>query len=69
VLTYSCLGIEQFYEEEWIVFRNKTNKFDDFLIEWEQKIEEQISAGHSVPLIAHIHKEIKEYMVCDLITY
>ncbi|CAB3367864.1 Hypothetical predicted protein [Cloeon dipterum] len=55
-------GIEKFGEEEWIVFKNRTHKFDEFLTEWDQKVEEQISAGHTAPLISHLQKEIKIYM-------
>ncbi|XP_017783105.1 PREDICTED: cytoplasmic dynein 2 heavy chain 1 [Nicrophorus vespilloides] len=48
--------LESLSNEEWIVFRKKTYKFEDFLTEWQSKLESQENTALVTRILQEIHK-------------
>lgn len=53
------LGLEVLSKEEWIVFRKKMYRLDDFLMQWKEKLQNATNS----PLASRILQEIHKYEV------
>lgn len=53
-------GLEEIGEEEWLVFRNKIGKLDQFLENWNEKLQEHRDTH---PLLKWLETEIGSYKV------
>lgn len=51
--------LEALYNEEWIVFRKKIYRLDDFLLHWKEKLQNDTNS----PLASRILQEIHKYEV------
>lgn len=52
-------GLSKFYEEEWIVFRRKMYRFEEFLQEWQGKL----SGMEQQDLVVKMVQEIAKFGV------
>ena len=59
---WKCLGLDEMSNEEWIVFRNKIVKLDDYLETWMQTVNE---ADESCAVITWLRNQIGTYKVCS----
>ncbi|KAK3862338.1 hypothetical protein Pcinc_031789 [Petrolisthes cinctipes] len=53
-------SMQQFADEEWIVFRSKTYKFEEFLNNWGDKLR---SSGETTPVTVRVIHDVEKYRV------
>ena len=59
-------GLKEYEEEDWIVFRTRPQRLEEFLIRWETQFKSQTKTD----IIVRILKDIESYKVCtDLYLY
>lgn len=60
-------GLEQLSNEEWIVFRKKMYRLDEFLLFWKEKLQNETNSALASRILQEIHKyEVKwRCMVCQ----
>ncbi|KAB7504443.1 hypothetical protein Anas_05736 [Armadillidium nasatum] len=51
-------SLEEFSSEEWIVFRSKTYRFEEFLNNWASKLQNN---GESTPVTVRLLQELQKY--------
>lgn len=56
---FFCLDFEKLGNEEWIVFRKKSYLLEEFLFDWQTKLQKL----EPTPLVTRILKEIQNYQV------
>lgn len=54
------LGIETISKEEWIVFRSKSYKFEEFLQQWQERLQSGIE---TTSLTVRLLQEVEKYKV------
>lgn len=54
------VGIETISKEEWIVFRSKSYKFEEFLQQWQEKLQSGIE---TTSLTVRLLQEVEKYKV------
>jgi hypothetical protein len=53
-------GIREFETEEWIIFRAKPFRFEEFLLLWDEKLREDTTSSE---FITHVLQDIQDYKV------
>lgn len=59
----ACLisvGIETMSKEEWIIFRSKSYKFEEFVQHWQERLK---SGGQTTSLTVRLLQEVEKYKV------
>ncbi|XP_063237932.1 cytoplasmic dynein 2 heavy chain 1 [Bacillus rossius redtenbacheri] len=51
-------GLQNFAKEEWIIFRSKTYKFEEFLLEWQEKLK---SSKETTILTVRLLQDVERY--------
>ncbi|XP_063840903.1 LOW QUALITY PROTEIN: cytoplasmic dynein 2 heavy chain 1-like [Scylla paramamosain] len=51
-------NMQQFADEEWIVFRSKTFRFEEFLNQWNDKLS---NSGETTPVTVRLIRELQKY--------
>jgi hypothetical protein len=54
------VGIETISKEEWIVFRSKSYKFEEFLQQWQERLK---SGSETTSLTVRLLQEVEKYKV------
>jgi dynein heavy chain 2, cytosolic len=63
-------GIKEYAKEDWISFRSKTFRFDEFLQSWQEKLRKEISkSAKPSTMQIKIQKDIDTYRVRLIIEF
>jgi dynein heavy chain 2 len=54
------VGIETISKEDWIVFRSKSYKFEEFLQQWQDRLK---SGSETTSLTVRLLQEVEKYKV------
>jgi len=57
------VGIETMSKEEWIVFRSKSYKFEEFLQQWQERLQ---SGSETTSLTVRLLQEVEKYKVSNV---
>ena len=51
-------GMKEFTKEDWVSFRSKTYKFEEFLQAWQDRLKQEIAKGKPSTMQSKIQKDI-----------